>query len=94
MGEIEDIDEENNEKTKTTETKVQPKQKIGETQADQNIQAFLQTAVNLAVADYRVIPSKNGKTIVLLDSLGRPALNVSLYLPDELIEDLVSELEK
>ena len=94
MGEIEEIDEENSKKAKPAEAKVHPKPKIEDGQIDQNIQTFLQTAVNLAVADYKIIPSKNGKTIVILDALGRPSLNVSLYLSDGLIENLVQELEK
>ncbi len=95
MEEIEDIDEEENKKeSNSKETKIQPKIKNEETQVEQNIRAFLQTSVNLAVIDFQVLPSKNGKILVVLDALGRPALNVSLYLSDQIIEKLTSELEK
>ena len=95
MDEIENIDEdENKKKSKSTEVKTQPKIKNEDTQTEQNIKTFLQTSVNLAVIDFQVLPSRNGKILVILDALGRPALNVSLYLSDEMIEKLVSELEK
>ncbi len=95
MDEIENIDEdENKKKSKSTEVKIQPKIKNEDTQTEQNIKTFLQTSVNLAVIDFQVLPSRNGKILVILDALGRPALNVSLYLSDEMIEKLVSELEK
>jgi len=95
VDEIENIDEEENKKeSKTKEAKIQPKIKNEETQEEQNIKAFLQTSVNLAVIDFQVLPSKNGKILVVLDALGRPALNVSLYLSDQMIKKLISELEK
>jgi len=94
VDEIENIDEEENKKETKPTTKIQPKTKNEEAQVDQNVRTFLQTSVNLAVIDFQILPSKNGKILVVLDALGRPALNVSLYLSDETIEKLIAELEK
>ncbi len=87
--EIKDIDEEGEQK----EAQAKPPTK-DESIKDQAITNFLQNTVNIMVPDFRVYPaiSGNGKVAVLLDSLGRPLLNVSLSFDTDTAKAFAHEL--